>query len=111
MIGLIHRLWNRRRVSNREIRKLMRKLPALGVSADADMMALAIMVKGHSFTIRGHRLYSRYLHGNMPREKLAKYRRMLDYREIIVTNRLGTRVAVDRKIVVRAIKRFRKMVG
>ncbi len=111
MICLIHKLWNRRRVSNREIRRLMRKLPVLGVPADADLKALAIMVKGHSFMVRGHRLYSRYLEGSMTYQDLAKYRQMLCRREIIVTNRLGTSFAIDRNIVVRGIRRLRKRAG
>ena len=108
--GLIHK-FRYRRVSKREIRRLMRKMPMLGVPADADFEKLAIMVKGHSFTVRQHRLYHRYLMGNMSYQDLAKYRQMLCRREMIVTNSLGTSFAVDRKIVTRAITRFRKMVG
>ena len=111
MICLIHKLWNRRRVSNREIRKLMRKLPVLGVPADADLKALAIMVKGHSFMVRGQRLYFRYLDGKMSYGDLGKYRQMLSRREMIVTNRIGVVSAIDRNIVVRGIRRFRKKAG
>lgn len=89
----------------------MRKLPVLGVPADADLEALSIMVKGHSFRVRQDRLYRRYLEGRMSYENLTKYRQMLCRRELIVTNSFGTSFAVDRKIVVRAITRFRKMVG
>ena len=111
MICLIQKFITRRRVSKREIRKLMRKLPVLGVPADADLEKMAIMVKRHSFHVRDRRLYYRYLHRKMSYDDLAKYRRMLDSREVIVTNSLGTSFAVDRKIVARAITRFRKMVG
>ncbi len=113
MICSIRKLWNRRRVSNREIRKLMRKLPVLGVPVptDANLKMVANMVKGHSFAVRQQRLYHRYLVGNMSYENLTKYRQMLCRRELIVTNSFGTSFAVDRKIVARAITRFRKMVG
>ena len=111
MICSIRKLWNRRMVRKREIRRLVRKLPVLGVPDDADFEALAIMVKGHSFRVRQDRLYRRYLEGRMSCEDLAKYRQMLCRRELIVTNSLGTFFAVDRKIVTRAIIKFRKMVG
>ncbi len=52
MICLIQKFRARRRVSKREIRRLMRKMPVLGVPADADFEKLAIMVKGHSFLMR-----------------------------------------------------------
>ncbi len=108
--GLIQK-FRHRRVSKREIRKLMRKMPVLGVPADANFEKLAIMVKGHSFAVRQQRLYHRYLEGGMSYEALGKYRQMLCRREVIVTDSLGTSFAVDRKIVARALTRFRKMVG
>ena len=88
MICSIRKLWNRRRVSNREIRKLMRKLPVLGVPVptDANLKMVANMVKGHSFAVRQQRLYHRYLVGNMSYENLTKYRQMLCRREVIVTS-------------------------
>lgn len=97
-------------MSNREIRRLMRQLPVLGVPvpSDANLTTVAIMVKGHSFSVRFHRLYHRYLVGNMSYEKLGKYRQMLCRREVIVTDRLGTSYAIDRNIVVRGIRRLRK---
>jgi len=111
MFCLIQKFITRRRVSKQEIRRLMRKLPMLGVPADAHLDKLAIMVKGHSFTVRFHRLYSRYLDGKMSYADLSKYRQMLASREVIVTDSIGTSFAVDRKIVARVITRFRKMVG
>lgn len=113
MICLIQKFIARRRVSKREIRKLMRKLPVLGVPVptDANLKVVANMVKGHSFAVRQQRLYHRYLEGKMSYEALGKYRQMLCRREVIVTDSLGTSFAVDRKIVARAITRFRKMVG
>ncbi len=113
MICLIRKFIARRRVSKREIRKVMRKLPVLGVPVptDANLKMVANMVKGHSFAVRQQRLYHRYLVGNMSYENLTKYRQMLCRREVIVTNRLGVSFAIDRKIVARAITRFRKMVG
>ncbi len=111
MICLFHKLWNRRRVRKREIRRLMRKMPVLGVPADADFERLAMMVKSHSFTVRFHRLYSRYSDGKMSCANLTKYRRMLESREVIVNDIIGTSFAVDRKVVARVITRFRKMVG
>ena len=100
-------------MSNREIRKLMRKLPVLGVPVPTDdnLKMVTIMVKGHSFMVRGHRLYRRYLEGRMSYEDLAKYRQMLGRREVIVTNRLGTSFAIDRNIIVRGIRRLRKKAG
>lgn len=113
MICSIRKLWNRRRVSNREIRKLMRKLPVLGVPVptDANLKMVANMVKGHSFAVRQQRLYHRYLVGNMSYENLTKYRQMLCRREVIVTNRLGVSFAIDRNIIVRTIRRLRKKAG
>ncbi len=110
MICLIQKFIARRRVRDQEIRKLMRKLPVI-VGRDADLEAIARMVKGHSFMQRSQRLHSRYLDRKMTYEQWVKYERMLGAREVIVTNNLGTSFKVDRKIISRGINRLRKLVG
>ena len=107
MIRLIQKFIARRRVRDQEIRKLVRKLPVI-VGGDADLEAIARMVKGHSFMKRSHRLHARYFNRKMTYEQWVKYERMLSDREVIVTNSLGTSFKVDRKIISRGINRLRK---
>ena len=110
MICLIQKFRARRRVRDQEIRKLVSKLPVI-VGHEADLEAIARMVKGHSFMKRSQRLHLRYLGRKITYEQWVKYERALSDREVIVTNSLGTSFKADRKIISRGIDRLRKLVG
>lgn len=111
---MLIRRFRHRKVRDREIQKLVRKLPLLlpkKARQPDNLKAIAVMVKGHSFLRRSQRLHSRYLDGKMTYEDLVKYKHMLDYREVIVTDSIGNTFRVDRKIITRGIAKLRKMVG
>jgi len=93
-------------VRDREIRRVMRQLPVVGLpqpTSDGQLEFIADMVKNHSFIMRDRRLYFRYLDGKINRDKCRAYQRMLEDRKIIVTNSFGTSFAVDRELMGRAL--------
>lgn len=110
MIRKLIAKFRHRKIRDREIRKLVRKLPSRR-SAAADLEAIARMVKGHSFMKRSNRLHSRYRAGKMSYAAWVKYERMLGNREVIVNDNIGTAFRADRKIITRGIARLRKLVG
>ncbi len=93
-------------VRDREIRRVVRQLPVLGLpqpTSDGQLEFIANMVKNNSFLVRNQRLYVRYLNGKMEREKCTAYQRMLDDRKLSVTNSFGTQFHVDRTHMSRAL--------
>lgn len=103
-----------RKVRDREIQKLVRKLPVLlpkKARQPANLRGIAHMVKGHSFLRRSQRLQARYFVGKMTYADWVKYERALSDREVIVTDSIGNTFRVDRKIITRGIDKLRKLVG
>ena len=93
-------------VRDREIRRVVRQLPVVGLprtTSDGTLEFIADMVKNRSFIIRDRRLYYRYLEGKMCYKKSMAYRRMLEDRKLIVTNSFGTQYHVDRTHMSRAL--------
>ena len=93
-------------VRDREIRRVVRQLPVLGLprpTSDGQLEFIADMVKNHSFLVRNRRLYYRYLNGKMERAKCTAYQQMLEDRKLIVTNSFGTQFHVDRTHMSRAL--------
>lgn len=93
-------------VRDREICRVVRQLPVLGLprpTSDGQLEFITDMVKNHSFLVRDRRLYFRYLDGKMARQKCMAYQKMLNDRKLIVTNSFGTQFHVDRTYMGRAL--------
>lgn len=113
MIGKMIQKFRARKVKDREIRRLVRKLPVLmGLwCEDEEAAQITQMARGHSFMKRSQRLHTRYLDRKMSYEDWVKYERALSDREVIVKDSIGNTFKVDRKIITRGIARLRKLVG
>ncbi len=86
-------------VRDREIRRVVRQLPVLGLprpTSDGQLEFISDMVKNQSFLVRNRRLYYRYLDGKIERAKCRAYQQMLEDRKLIVTNSFGVQFHVDR---------------
>lgn len=93
-------------VRNREIRRVVRQLPVLGLpqsTSEGQLAFIADIVKNNSFLVRNQRLCLRYLDGKMERAKCTAYQQMLEDRKLIVTNSFGTQFHVDRTHMGRAL--------
>lgn len=96
------------RLRDREVRKLVRKLPVLlppEARTDDKLQRLAQMIHGHSIMVRGQRLHARYLNGKMSYERWVKCHRQLGDRCVVVKDHLGNHFHVDRRVVSRSTDR------